>query len=533
MKAADLFVACLEEEGVERVFGLPGEELEDLLFSLDDSTITFVPVRHEQGAAFMADVHGRLTGEAGVCMSTLGPGAANLVTGVADANLDKAPLVAITGQGGLERIHKESHQMLDVVGMLAPITKWNTRVSDPDVVHESVRKAFKVATFEKPGAAHVELPEDVAAAETEKRPLPARQRVRRPDPDVPSVDRLVERLEAAERPLVITGNGAVRTNASAALRRFVERTHYPVASTYMGKGAVSDADPRSLMTLDSGDEREASEAIAEADLVLTVGYDIAEHDPAGWHPREDVAVVHVDSEPAEVYEHYDPDLEIVADVGATLRLLDERSMDRDVARDPGWYRDLRDRIVAEVSRRPEADEPFTVAGALPLLRDAMADDDVLLSDVGAHKMAIAQRFPTYEPNTCVISNGLAAMGIAVPGAVAADLAVEANVVAATGDGGFLMNAAELNTATRLGCGFTVLVFNDDDFGLIHEKQTAHVGAHVGTELTNPDVVAFARSFGIDAHRPADWDELEVRLADAVPSPELTLIEVPMARASWA
>jgi len=531
VKASDLLVACLEREGVEYVFGVPGEELEDLLFSLRASDVTFVPTRHEQGAAFMADVHGRLTGDAGVCVATLGPGATNLVTGVADATLDKAPLVAITGQGGLERLHKESHQAIDVVDMLEPITKWNAQISDPDVIHESVRKAFKVAEYEKPGATHLEFPEDVAAEETDAAPLPTRDRVRRPDPDVPSVDRLLELLDAAERPLLIAGNGAVRTDASQPLRDLVELTDYPVAATYMGKGAVSDADARSLLTLDSGDHQEASEAIEAADLVVTVGYDIAEHDPAGWNPRAETTIVHVDSEPAEVYERYNPDLEIVADLGATLRAVRDRCAEVDASGDPDWYRDLREHIVADVTVEPGADDPFTVAGTLPYLREAMADDDVLVSDVGSHKMRIAQNFPTYEPNTCIVSNGLAAMGIAVPGGVAADLATEANVVAATGDGGFLMNAAEIDTATRLNCGFTILVFNDDDYGLISEKQREHTGEQFGTELTNPDLVAFAESFGVEAHRPGDWEDLQSVLADVVPSPEMALVELPLGTAA--
>ena len=525
--AAEVLVACLEDEGVEYVFGLPGEELEDLLFALRDSDVTFVPVRHEQGAAFTADVHGRLTGEAGVCLSTLGPGATNLVTGLADATLDKAPLVAITGQGGLERLHKESHQAIDVVEMLAPITKWNAQISDPDIVHETVRKAFKVAEYEKPGATHLELPEDVAAIATAVEPIEQRDGVRRPAPDDHSLERLRDLLVAAERPLIISGNGAVRTNAAHELRTFVERTNVPVASTYTGKGAVSDADPRSLMTLDSGDEQQASEAIGLADLVIAIGYDIAEHDPAGWNPRGDVTIVHVDSQPAEVYQHYNPDLEIVADLATTLRELTDVCNTEEASCDPTWYGDLREEIVADVSDRPDAAEPFTVAGVLPTLRDVMDDSDVLVSDVGSHKMAIAQNFPTYEPNTCIISNGLAAMGIAVPGGIAADLAVDANVVAATGDGGFLMNAAEIDTATRLDCGYTILVFRDDDYGLISDHQIEHTGEHFGTELTNPDFVTFAESFGIEAYRPAGWDDLEATLRDVVPSSEMALVEIPL------
>jgi acetolactate synthase-1/2/3 large subunit len=525
MKASDLLVACLEREGVDHVFGLPGEEMEDLLFSLRDSEVTFVPVRHEQGAAFMADVHGRLTGEAGVCLATLGPGATNLLTGVADAHLDKSPLVAITAQGGLERLHKESHQAIDVVGMFEPVTKWNTQLSDPDVIHESVRKAFKVAEYEKPGATHLELPEDVAAEGATVDPMPVRERVRFAAPNADALGRARAELEAAERPLVVAGNGAVRTGAAAPLRDLVAAADLPVVSTYMGKGAVSDADERSLMTLDSGAHGEAAGAIAEADLLLTVGYDIAEHDPADWR-RGDATIVHVDSEPAEVYEAYNPDVEVVADIPRSLRELADWCERTGTAFDAGWYADRREHIVADVDREPSAAPPFAVRDVLPLLREAMAPEDVLVSDVGSHKMAIAQNFPTYEPNTCIVSNGLASMGIAVPGGLAADLAVDANVVAATGDGGFLMNAAEIETATRLGCGYAVVVFVDDDYGLISEQQLDHTGEAFGTGLTNPDLVTFAESFGIDGYRPESPAELRAAF-DAAVGGGMSLIEVPV------
>jgi acetolactate synthase-1/2/3 large subunit len=528
MNTAEVLVAGMEWEDVEYVFGIPGEETEALLFALRDSDITFAPTRHEQGAAFMADVWGRLTGNAGVCLSTLGPGATNLLTGVADANLDKAPLVAITGQGGLERLHKESHQALDVVDTFEPVTKWNAQISDPGIVHESVRKAFKVAEFEKPGATHLELPEDVADEDCAVRPMAARQRVRRPEPDEPSLARVRDLLADADRPIVVAGNGAVRTDASEELRSFVATYDLPVTATYMGKGAVSDDDDHSLFTLDSGDEAEASDAIESADLVIAVGYDVAEHDPADWNPSGETSIVHVDSEPAEVYERYNPDVEVVSDIAAAVRELDACCEAIDARFETDWYDDLRERVLEDVTADPDPDDPFTVRGVLPVLREAMAPEDVLVSDVGSHKMAIAQNFPTYEPNTCIVSNGLASMGISVPGGLAADLATDGNVVAATGDGGFMMNAAELETATRLGCGYTVLLFDDAEYGLITEEQVEHRGEHFGTELANPDFQTFAESFGIEAYRPVDWDELETALNDAVGSDEMSLVEVELA-----
>ncbi|WP_277541535.1 acetolactate synthase large subunit [Haloarcula laminariae] len=520
MNAAELLVACLEREGVDHVFGLPGEEMADLLFAIRDSSITFVPVRHEQGAAFMADVHGRLTGQAGVCLATLGPGATNLLTGVADAHLDKSPLVAVTAQGGLERLHVESHQALNVVGLFEPITEWNTQLDDPDIVHESVHKAFKVAESEKPGATHLELPEDIAAETTEKQPLPERDPVRAGAPSAETIEAVASLLSEADRPLAIAGNGAVRTRAAAQLGDFVEAFDLPVASTFMGKGAVPDDDERSLYTLDSGDGAALS-AIETADLVVTVGYDIAEHDPAEWH-CEGTPIVHVDSEPAEVYEAYHPDIEVVSDIGQALSALTARA--EEPATDGEWYAEMREAVRADVAATPAAEAPFTVEGVLPVLRDVLAPEDVLVSDVGSHKMAIAQNYPTYEPNTCIVSNGLASMGIAVPGGVAADLAVDAEVVAATGDGGFLMNAAELETATRLDCSYTVVVFTDDDYGLIAEQQRAETGESFGTRLTNPSFGTFAESFGIDSYRPTTRAELREDLQAAVDG-GMSLVEI--------
>jgi acetolactate synthase-1/2/3 large subunit len=522
MKASDLFVECLAREGVEYVFGVPGEEAEDLLFSIAESDVTFVPTRHEQGAAFMADVHGRVTGDAGVCLSTLGPGATNLLTGVADAQLDKSPLVAVTAQGSQGRLHHESHQLIDVTHVFEPVTKWNTGVRSPDTIAESVRKAFKVAAFEKPGATHVELPEDVAAMETDAEPLaPSRPAVG--DPDRESLAAVEDLLVEAERPLLLVGNGAVRAGAADSVREFVDATGVPVVSTYMGKGVVSDRSDQSLLTLDSGPGDGAMEAVRDADLVVTVGYDVAEHDPATWNPG-DSAVVHVDTEPAEVYEQYVPTVELVCDIAAAMRALADRCGGLDA--DPDWYAPVRERIAESVSA-PTLADGVTVRAVLPVLRDAMADDDVLVSDVGSHKMAIAQNYPTYEPNTCIISNGLASMGIAVPGAVAADRAVDANVVAATGDGGFLMNAAELETARRLDSAFTVVVFVDDDYGLISEQQREHTGESYGTRIGNPDFVTFAESFGVEAYRAGTESELREAFEACVPSDDLALVAVPL------
>src|SRR3954449_4153687 len=294
-KASDLFVECLEAEGVKYVFGIPGEETLDLNESLERSSVSFVPVRHEQGGAYMADMYGRLTQRAGVCLGTLGPGATNLVTAVADAYLDRAPLVAITGQGDLERMHKESHQYIDILSLMRPITKWNARLSDAAIIPEVVRKAFKVAESEKPGSTHIELPEDVMVAEIEDEPLP-RRGLARPEPSARELLKAADIIRGALNPVALAGNGVIRAGGSPALREFTRQTGIPVATTFMGKGVVDAADPASSLGtvgLQSGDYKMAG--FEQADVVIAIGYDLVEHAPKHWNPGKDKKIVCIDS----------------------------------------------------------------------------------------------------------------------------------------------------------------------------------------------------------------------------------------------
>lgn len=530
MKVAELLVRCLENEGVSHVFGVPGEETEDLQFALDESSIEFVPARHEQGAAFIANVWGRLTGKAGVCLATLGPGATNLFTGVADANLDKAPVVAITGQGGLSRLHHESHQNLDVVSMFRPITKWTTAITSPETVTEIVRKAFKMAEYEKPGATHVELSEDVAQEEVADNvePLPVR-RVRRPGPDHKAIEATLDLLRNSRRPLIIAGNGAIRKLASAHLTRLVERYRIPVAATFMGKGAVSDESPLSLMAIGLGFRDYVMEAVDAADVIITVGYDIAELPPDRWNPEADTPIVHIDFLPAEVHSHYVPEVEVVGDISGSLWELNRALANEHLDLDSGWFVPIRERIHADIASYADGEGgSMTIPRALGFLRQELASDGIVISDVGSHKMWVARNFPTFVPNGCVISNGLASMGIAVPGAIAASLAhPDRQVVAVVGDGGFMMNAQELETAHRLGLGFTVLLLNDDDYGLISWKQQMSAGRSAGTRITNPDFVRFAESHGIAAYRATDEESLRRPLGEGLRSGRLQVIEVPV------
>ena len=524
-RASDVFVECLEAEGVRYVFGIPGEETLDLNESLDHSSISFIPVRHEQGGAYMADVYGRLTGRAGVCLGTLGPGATNLLTGVADAFLDRAPLVALTGQTGIERMHKESHQYLDVVDMMRPVTKWNTRVSEPSIVPEVVRKAFKLAETEKPGPTHLELPEDVMAAPLEAEPLPRGNPVRT-EPTGDEVARAAEIISGARSPVALVGHGVVRGRATAALRRLVHRTGIPVAATFMGKGSVDFTDARSLgaVGLQAGDYEMAG--FGEADVVIAIGYDLVEHSPRFWNPLRDKNIVCLDTVPAEVDEHYLPSVELIGDLGGVIEQLTEACGDLNVTSGSTRLRDLvRGRFE---QAEDDASFPMQPPRVLYDIRQALGREDVLVSDVGLHKLWIGRMFPAHEPNTVLIANGLAGMGFAIPAAIATKLVYpDRKVVAASGDGGFLMNCQELETAVRLKTPFVNVVWEDGGFGSIAWKQQARFGRHFGTRFSNPDFVRLAEAFGMASWRVTSADEFAVRLKQALGLSVPSLIVIPI------
>jgi acetolactate synthase I/II/III large subunit len=498
--ASEFFVECLENEGAEYVFGIPGEETLDLNEALDRSSrITFVPVRHEQGAAFMADAYGRLTGKAGVCLATLGPGATNLATGIGDANLDKAPLVALTGQTELSGMHKETHQFIDTVEMLRPMTKWNTRVHDPRMIGEAVRKAFSMATAEKPGATHLELPEDVMAAPVVGHPLP-RAPVAVIEPDAGALQRAAHLLQTASRPILLVGNGVVRQNASRALRDFCRQTGLPVITTFMGKGVLDAADKHFLFTAGLAAQDYPHGLMGRADLVVCVGYDMVEWPASAWNPDGRQKIICVDTVTPEIDAHYVPEVELIGNLSHTLTQLGCLLWNKPMT---GYevppYR-------AAFSRLLEAggDDDFPVKPQRVLrdLRAVLRPHDVLVSDVGAHKLWVARFWEAHEPNTVLISNGFAAMGFGLPAAIAAALAGRGRnrVACITGDGGFLMNVQELETAKRLGLPFVVLVWSDGGYGLIEMHQRQKFGRVAGTRFENPDLVGLARSFGLHGVR---------------------------------
>ncbi|PVZ08413.1 acetolactate synthase large subunit [Actinomycetospora cinnamomea] len=521
MRASDLFMRCLEAEGVEYVFGVPGEENADLLMSMRESSVRFVPTHHETGGAFMADVYGRLTGQAGVCLSTLGPGAANLVTGVANANMDNAPVVAITGQGATTRLHKESHQAMNVNEMFAPLTKWTTSLRDESTIPEVVRKAFKLAVAEKPGATHVELPEDIAKHEVESAPIVPPEKVRRPVPDDKSISAALDLIARAERPVLLVGQGCVRTRVSRQLQRFVEATGIYAGMTFMGKGALSDRHERSLYAVGLGSRDYVTEVFEASDLVIAVGYDMVEWPPSHWNIGRTKRLLHIDFDPAEVDMSYRPTVEIVGDVAATLWAINEGLTDAHRFPDFEGHARARRNLTEEITEagasaeRETGDFPMKPQRVLADLRAEMDDEDILISDVGAHKMWIARHYPTYAPNTCIISNGFCSMGIAVPGSVSASLvAGDRRVVAISGDGGFLMHGPELATATRLGVAPVNLVWEDNDYGLISWKQEIEFGRHFGTEFKTPDLVKISEGLGCHARRLGSADELRPALKEA-------------------
>ena len=525
MKAAELFVKCLENERVEVVFGVPGEENVDIMDALLDSPIKFITTRHEQGAAFMADVYGRLTCKAGVCLSTLGPGATNLITGVADADMDRAPVVAIAGQGATTRMHKESHQILDLVNMFEPITKYAAQIREPEIVTEIVRKAFKVAQTEKPGACFIDFPENVAAAEVAgKSPIEVQKAYTSTPPEL-KIAQAAHIISQARCPIILAGNGVIRASASDSLVALAEALHIPVATTFMAKGAIPFSHELSLGTVGLKAKDWVSFAFEKADVVICVGYDMVEYHPEQWNPDGNKGTVHIDVCPAEVDEHYILRVGVLGDLGESLRAI------AGLAKPQTTYslRPLRETIVREIAEFSDDDSfPIKPQRIVSDLRRVLGADDIVISDVGAHKMWIGRMYGAERPNTCIISNGFASMGIALPGAIASKLAYpDRKVVAVTGDAGFMMNSQEIETALRIGTPIVVLIWNDSEYGLITWHQLRRFGrpSHIG--FNNPDFVKYAESFGAKGYRVEPANELLPTLKRALADNTVAIIDCPV------
>ncbi|HYY90530.1 MAG TPA: acetolactate synthase large subunit [Candidatus Dormibacteraeota bacterium] len=526
VKGSDLVVECLENEDVEFVFQVPGEETLALTDSLGRSKkIKLITVRHEQAAAFMAGVYGRLTGRPGVCSATLGPGATNLVTGIADANVDRAPLVALTGQAALEHFHKEYHQYVDVVSILRPVTKWNTRLYKADTIPEAITKAFRTAEAEKPGSCHLEIPEDIADQTSHAKPIPRIVGPEQPRPTTSQIEQAAQLLNKSKSPLILAGNGIIRAKATGPFRRFLVHARIPVAHTFMGKGALPDDDLLSLYAIGLPSEEIVNKAFELADLIMAIGYDLVEYAPSTWNPHNDKTIVHVDSTNAEIDMNYQPSVQLVGHIGETLSILTNQVR----ARSTNFAKSVRDSIVAEASGRSQDEShPLKPQRILHDLRQAMKLDDILVSDVGDHKLWISRLFPTYEPNTVLVSNGYASMGIGVPGAIAAKLVNPSRrVVAACGDGGFLMTAHEIETSHRLGLDIVVLIFHDNAYGSIKRKELTKFGRTAGVEFGNPDFVKLAEAFGVQGHRILKASELLPTLESSLDSRKTSIIDVPV------
>lgn len=514
MKGSDLFVKCLENEGVEYIFGVPGEETVDLLDSLSRSRIEFIVTRHEQGAAFMADMYGRMTHRPGVCLATLGPGAANLITGVADAQLDKSPLVAITGQAGLEKTHKESHQYIDIVAMFRQVTAWNSGVTRPDFIPEIIRKAFDIAT-DRPGAVHIELPEDIAVEDSKKEPLFKKGRPHITMHDEQDLKKAAEMIRESSMPVILAGNGVFREDAASELRKFVTFSGLPVVTTFMGKGAIPADDEHYLGSMGIKDRDHVMCGMEMADLVITVGYDYVEYSPRSWNPDGSKKIIHIHSDHPETDESYIPDIMLPGNIRQALsRLTDECNFSKEM---PERFKKVRSRMIAELEDfKDDTSFPMKPQKVIYDIRECLSRNDILVSDVGAHKLWIGRLFPAYEANTVFISNGLASMGFALPAAILASFLEPARkVVAVAGDGGFLMNVQEVETAVRLGCNFAVVVFNDSKYGLIEWHERRKFDQSIGIDFTNPDFVMLAESFGARGVRIENAEEFRPRLKEAL------------------
>jgi len=531
MKTSELLVRCLEAEGIEYIFGVPGEENADFMMALEQSeSIRFILTRHEQGAAFMAEAYGRLTGNPAACLGTLGPGATNLITGVANANMDHAPMLVLTGQGSTTRLHKESHQIMDVVSMFKPVTKWATSIRHPSAVPEIVRKAVRLARSEKPGACHIELPEDVAKLETDAAPMQP-HRYHRPVADPEQVEAAFGMLRKAKRPIILVGNGCVRHDASRELRRFCDVTGVGVINTFMAKGCVdADAD-YCLYTIGLQARDVVACALDAADLVITLGYDMVEYHPRLWNAERNKHIIHIDFQPAEIDEHYQPELELIGDLSHTLATINSNIEQLGpVERNLSQQHETRHQMHLELTRyaADKTEHGIRPQKVLADVRKVMGQEDILLSDVGAHKMWVARQYQCHEPNTCLIPNGFCSMGFALPGAIGASLVYpDRQILSVCGDAGFMMNVQEMETAKRLNSNIVVMVWEDHAYGLIAWKQQNQFGHHTDLSFGNPQWMLLAKAFGWHGHRVEQSVDLQATLKSAFSEPGPSLIVVPI------
>lgn len=527
MNAATLLVRALEAEGVRRIYGVPGEETLELLEALRTSAITFVPTRHEQHAAFMAATYGRLTGRAGVCLATLGPGATNLVTGIAHAQLGGFPLVALTGQKAVRGNLEGAFQLLDVVGTMRPLTKWATSLASVDHVPRGVRHAFQTAETPRPGAVHLELPQDVAASDASGFTPHLRLPVHAPRAAPSAIEEAAREIAGARRPIVLVGGGGNDPRVAAGIEHFLESTGLFAVTTQNGKGAVNEANEHSLFALGIHKLDYAHVPLRRADLVLTVGYDIVEHPPSVWNEGRDKRIVHMGATSAVPDTYYAPELEVVGDVEDALGRLGSALADR-APHDASLSR-LRGRVAERLFESIcETCFPPSPMAIVYAVREVLDERDVVSLDNGIFKVWFARMYQVFAPHTLLLDNALATMGAGLAMAMEARLVRgDARSLAVVGDGGFLMNLQDLETAVRLEQDLTILVLRDDAYGFIRWKQRDEGLPDYGMTFGNPDFVALARSFGAAAHEVASAEELIPTLRRALDEPGVSLVTCPI------
>jgi len=545
LKSSDLFVKCLESENVDYIFGLPGEENADLMMSLMNSKIKFILTRHEQSAAFMADVYGRITDKVGVCLATLGPGATNLTTGIANANMDRSKVVAITGQTDTNSLHKESHQNMDVITMFKPITKWNWSIRNADSIPEIIRRAFKLSVEEKTGATHIEFPQDIAKVESDMLPIPKKQVLRSP-PNMFLIKKTVKLILEAKKPLILVGNGCIRGNSTYYVRKLTEMTGICSMNTFMGKGVISDKSERHLQTIGIQEADHALIAMKDADLVIAIGYDLVEYSPKFWNGKLDKKIIHIDFTPAEVDTYYPLIVEIAADIELTidsilLELEKEKKINPHINGYPRYdmpelFKKIKKQVVQKISEyQNDTSYPIKPEKLVIDVRRLLDKNDIVISDVGVHKLWIAKIYDTYNPNTCIIPNGFCSMGFSVPGAIAAQLVFpDKTIVVMCGDGAFLMNIQELETAVRLKLPIIIIVWCDNEFGLIALKQKMEFGQTDFTKFRNPDFVKLAESFGAIGYKINSTEEFLSSLNKAkqsIDTPVIIAVDIDYSRNS--
>ncbi len=526
MKASDLFVKALEAEGVEYIFGIPGEENLDLLNSLKDSSIRLILTRHEQAAGFMAATYGRLTGKAGVCLATLGPGAANLVTAAAYAQLGAMPMLMITGQKPIKRSKQGQFQIIDVVDMMRPLTKFTRQIASGENIPAAVREAFRLAQEERPGATHLELPEDIAGEECSSRCFAVSQ-PRRPIADEKAIKAAVAMIEAARHPLLLIGAGANRKLTARMLRQFIDKTGIPFVSTQMGKGVVDERDPLYLGNAALSANDFVHRAMEEADLIINVGHDVVEKPPFFMQP-DGMKVIHINFFSAKVDSVYFPQLEVVGDIANSLWQIKER-----ILHQGRWYFERFRQVQAHATRYEQqsvVDERFPVypKRLVADVRTVMPSNGIVALDNGIYKIWFARNYLAHEPNTLLLDNALATMGAGLPSAIAAKLVYpDRKVLAVCGDGGFMMNSQELETAVRLRLNLVVLILRDDAYGMIKWKQDNLGFATFGLDFGNPDFVKYAESYGAHGHRVSQTGELRPLLTHCLETPGVHLIDCPV------